>query len=102
MKKPEKKYAVIFKAEIKELDGEYSETLAVLRAMAVDHYGCLDIASTTEGDNEITISYWKSLEDIKRWRADVKHKRAQQLGRDKWYKSYRVQVVEVIRDYSHE
>ncbi len=93
-------YAVIFKADINQFDQEYDDMLVEMRELAVSQYGCINIQSVTEGENEITISYWNSLEDIKAWKQDERHQMAQKLGKVKWYKSYQVQVVEVIKDYS--
>ena len=92
-------YAVIFKAEINELDEQYFDMAEKLRQLAVETYGCIDITSVTEGSIDITITYWQSLDDIKKWKQDEGHLIAQKLGKEKWYKSYQVQVVEVIREY---
>ena len=70
--------------------------------LAKDQYGCIDIILATEGTNEITISYWNSLDDIKKWKQDEVHQIAQKLGKDKWYTSYQVQVVEIIREYENK
>lgn len=92
-------YAVIFKAVVKQFDQQYEDMLVELRALSVNKYGCIDIQSVTEGENEVTISYWNSLDDIKKWKQDDRHMTAQRLGKVKWYKSYQVQVVEVLKDY---
>ncbi len=92
-------YAVIFRAEIKQLDQEYSDTAAKLRDRAIVEYGCLDFVASTEGHQEIAISYWETLEQISRWKQDTAHLEAQRLGQSKWYKSYQVQIVEVLRQY---
>jgi heme-degrading monooxygenase HmoA len=92
-------YAVIFKAEINELDQQYFDMVEDLRQLSKDKYGCIEISSVTEGTNEITISYWKDLDDIKKWKSDEVHQIAQQLGKEKWYTSYQVQIVEVLREY---
>ncbi|MGK0296915.1 MAG: heme-degrading monooxygenase HmoA [Gammaproteobacteria bacterium] len=92
-------YAVIFKAEINEVDQQYFDMVETLRHLAKDQYGCIDITSATEGTNEITISYWNSLDDIKKWKTDDVHQIAQRLGKEKWYTSYKVQIVEIIREY---
>ena len=92
-------YAVIFRAKIRQLDEVYTETAARMRALAMDQYGCVDFVSLTEGDEELAISYWPSLEHIQRWKQDKEHLQAQQLGRNKWYASYQVQVLEVVREY---
>ncbi|MCP5005720.1 MAG: antibiotic biosynthesis monooxygenase [Planctomycetes bacterium] len=93
-------YAVIFRAEINDLDKSYSEMAAKMRDLAINKYGCIEFTSATEGMQEIAISYWLHLEQIKQWKQDAEHLVAQELGRLKWYKSYRVQVVEILREYS--
>ena len=95
-------YAVIFRARIRQLDQDYAETAARMRELALGQYGCVDFVSVSEGDTEVAISYWPSLEHIQRWKQDPEHRKAQQLGRDKWYVSYQVQVVDVVREYRKE
>ena len=93
-------YAVIFKAEIKNFDSEYSEMAARLRNLALEEYGCTEFTAATEGNIEVAISYWPSKEHIQRWKSDPEHQKAQALGKARWYKSYRVQVVEVLHEYN--
>ncbi len=95
-------YAVIFKAEIAELDEEYSTTAARMRELALQNYGCLEFTACTEGRQEVAISYWPSQEHIQRWKQDPEHQAAQARGQDKWYRSYQVQVVELLREYHHK
>lgn len=92
-------YAVIFHAEIAQLDDEYFATAKQMRELALTHHGCLDFVATTEGEREIAISYWPSLEHIRQWKQNAAHLDAQQQGRSRWYKSYKVEVVEVLRAY---
>jgi hypothetical protein len=54
-------YAVIFHAEIAQLDDEYFATAKHMRELAMTQYGCLDFVATTEGNREIAISYWPRL-----------------------------------------
>ncbi len=93
-------YAVIFKAEIKKLDSRYSEMASQMRDLAINKYGCTEFISVAEGTKEIAISYWQNQEQIKKWKQDSKHLFAQELGKTVWYKSYTVQVVEVLREYN--
>lgn len=93
-------YAVIFRAEINTLDSRYSEMASKMRALATNHYGCTEFTSVTEGTQEIAISYWHDLDQIKQWKQDSQHLVAQELGRSMWYKSYHIQVVEILREYS--
>ena len=95
-------YAVIFKATTKQLDDEYSQTSARMRELAKSKYGCEEFISAQEGDQEIAISYWHSEQDIQAWKDDPEHRRAQALGKTRWYQSYRVEVVQILRSYQGE
>ncbi|MDO6612188.1 antibiotic biosynthesis monooxygenase [Shewanella sp. 1_MG-2023] len=93
-------FAVIFKAKVGEQNQHYLDTVAIMRDLAFEQYGCIDFIAVSEGEQEIAISYWQSEDDIKRWHQDSKHSVAQKLGQDKWYASYTVEIVEVKRKYS--
>lgn len=93
-------YAVIFKAEINQLDQRYAEMAYEMRELAIKKYGCSEFVSVTEGSLEIAISYWDNQQQINQWKQDAKHLLAQKLGKSIWYKSYQVQVVEILREYS--
>lgn len=92
-------YAVIFSATIKEIDSEYSQRAMKMRKLAIEKYGCLEFNAVTEGDNEIAVSYWPSLEHIQNWKNDPDHIEAQRLGQERWYSGYKVQVTKVERQY---
>lgn len=92
-------FAVIFKAEINELDAEYTEVAERMRNLAINEYGCTEFTALTEGDTEIAISYWEDDDQIRKWKQNAEHLSAQAKGKSKWYKSYTVQVVEVLREY---
>ena len=97
--KARKMYAVIFQAEFSEQDREYAETAKSMRERAIKEYGCLEFVSVCEGNTEISISYWASEEQIKRWKNDSEHLIAQRKGKERWYRSYRIQVTEIKRAY---
>ena len=93
-------YAVIFTAEIAALDADYARTAERLRELALQRYGCREFISSCEDGREIAISYWDSEEQILAWKQDADHRAAQRMGRQRWYRSYRIQVVKVTREYS--
>jgi len=93
-------YAVIFKATIKQLDDEYSQTAQRMRELAIEKYGCINFVSNLEGTQEIAISYWETEAQIVAWKQDKEHLKAQQLGAKKWYLSYSVEITEIKRSYS--
>jgi heme-degrading monooxygenase HmoA len=90
-------YAVIFRASVAELDDEYARLAPRLRALAIEKYGCRDFVAVTEGAEEIAISYWDTEQQIADWRNDPEHRHAQAMGRQKWYRSFTVEICEVIR-----
>lgn len=92
-------YVVIFTAEIADLNREYFNLAAKLRQRAIDNYGCAEFISTTQDNQEITLSYWPDLTSIQRWKADELHIRGQELGKSQFYKGYRVDICEVVRHY---
>lgn len=92
-------FVVIFRARVRTLDAEYSKTAARMRELALTEFGCIEFCAVTEGSDEIALSYWPSEEHIKRWKAHPEHVAAQQMGRDKWYESWSVQVAQITREY---
>jgi len=89
--------AVIFKATVAEFDEEYRQTAQRLKTLAFEKYGCREFVSVTEGDEEIAISYWDSEQQIRDWKNDPEHRSAQARGRQKWYRSWSIDVCEVRR-----
>lgn len=90
-------YAVIFKASVAEPDEDYSRMAQRLKELAFEKYGCLDFVSVTEGNKEIAISYWETEQHILEWKNDPEHRKAQRLGQDKWYRSFSIEICEVIK-----
>ncbi|MBE9516148.1 MAG: antibiotic biosynthesis monooxygenase [Proteobacteria bacterium] len=97
-------FVVIFRAQLNtdanQLDKAYYATAARLRKLAIDKYGCIEFSSISEGDEEVSLSYWNSEEDINTWKADDEHRAAQEKGRNKWYRSYQIEITKVERSYS--
>jgi heme-degrading monooxygenase HmoA len=92
-------FAVIFRATVKEFDEQYQHMAEAMQSLAKEKYGCLEFIACTEGDQEIAISYWETEQQILAWKKDIKHLAAQKLGQAKWYADYKVQVVEIKREY---
>jgi len=71
-----------------------------MKELALGEHGCIEFISVTQGSEEIALSYWENVDQIRKWKSNSEHMLAQELGRSKWYESYTVQVVEVIREYA--
>lgn len=92
---------VIFHATLRDPDPTYTLTAARMRELALGTFGCVRFESVQEGDREMTISYWNSETDITAWKDHPEHRKAQELGRSKWYAEYRVEVARLERAYQH-
>lgn len=92
-------FVVIFRAKVRQVDGEYAAVAKRMRELALGQFGCLEFAAVTEGQDEIALSYWPTEAHIRAWKTHSEHVLAQQLGRSNWYESYTVQVAEVTRQY---
>ena len=60
---------------------------------------CVEFDAVTEGTSEIALSYWRDEESIRAWKRQAEHVIAQELGRERWYDSYTVQICEIRRQY---
>jgi heme-degrading monooxygenase HmoA len=94
-------YAVIFTSKRTEIDENYSEMATKLVELAQLQEGFLGIESA-RNEIGITVSYWKTLENIKNWKQNLDHLDAQKLGVSKWYENYTVRIALVEKEYSFE
>lgn len=91
-------YAVIFTSLLHETDEEYIglDEILIEKATASGGFLGMDSARSELG---ISISYWKTLEDIKKWRENFDHIDAMTKGKQKWYERYNVRICLVERNY---
>jgi len=94
-------YAVIFSSLRTEVDDGYAETAARMEALAKQQPGYLGVEAARSGLG-ITVSYWRSLEEIAAWKRVVDHAEAQRRGRADWYTAYCTRIAKVEREYSFE
>ncbi len=71
--------------------------------LATNQPGYLGVESSRSRDGlGITVSYWKTRQDIERWKANADHQVAQRIGRDVWYSSYALRIALVEDSYNFE
>ena len=96
-------YAVIFTSLRTEGDEGYAQTSEEMVALAREQPGYLGVETARGPDGVgITVSYWRDLESIRRWKAHGDHLGAQRAGRERWYRAYRVRVCRVEREYGFD
>ncbi|WP_200762375.1 antibiotic biosynthesis monooxygenase family protein [Nitrosophilus alvini] len=94
-------YAVIFTSQTGEDIEGFQEMAKKMTALASEQEGFLGIESA-RSDIGITVSYWKDLESIRRWRENSEHRLAQKQGQQKWYKRYKIRIAKVESEKSFE
>lgn len=94
-------YAVIFTSVRTEGDNGYAETADEMLRLASIQPGFLGVESARDGLG-ITVSYWESLEAIRRWKQHERHLAAQRKGKAGWYAAYKTRICKVERDYAFD
>jgi heme-degrading monooxygenase HmoA len=56
--------------------------------------------SITSKGKFVSLSFWRDEESVRKWRNVQKHREAQKKGRAGVFKSYRLRIAQVIRDYT--
>ncbi len=94
-------YAVIFSSIITDGNNGYSEMADLMVELAGEQDGFLGVESA-KNDLGITVSCWKDLNAIKKWKENAKHTSARKKGRSDWYKGFKTRIAKVERDYEFE
>ena len=96
--------AVIFEVIPKEEGkSEYLKIAAKLRSFLENRDGFISIErfqSLTEEGKILSLSFWRDENSIAEWRNVLEHRNAQKKGKEFLFRSYRIRVAEVIRDYT--
>ena len=91
-------YAVIFTSNRTEGDQGYPNMASEMENLVKTQPGFLGVESAKEAIG-ITVSYWKDLESIARWKEHTNHILAQTKGKSHWYEKYSVRICKVEREY---
>jgi len=97
-------YTVIFEVFPKKSEkAEYLDIASNLRRFLEKRPGFISIdrfQSLTDEDKILSLSFWENEASIEDWRNLIEHRNAQRHGKNKLFKSYRIRVAEVKRDYT--
>lgn len=89
-------YAVIFTSLRTPGDHGYAGMAERMVELAAQQPGFLGVESARGTDGlGITVSYWRSLEDIAAWKAHAEHREAQRLGHQQWYSAFELRIAKV-------
>ena len=81
---------------------EYLDLAAQLRPDLEKLDGFISIerfASLANEDKILSLSFWRDEASVVRWRRHEEHREAQRAGRSGIFRTYRLRVAAVVRDY---
>jgi heme-degrading monooxygenase HmoA len=96
--------AVIF--EFTPIEGRFADYKALAEGLADDvnqAEGFISIERFESISNKgkfVSLSFWRDEQSVRKWRNLQKHREAQKKGRGGIFKSYRLRIAEVLRDYT--
>ena len=98
--------AIIFEVVPKDgMTEPYLDMAAEMRPLAESIDGFISVErfqSLTHPGKLLSISFWRDETAVDAWRKLAAHRRAQTMGRTRFFADYRLRVAGVIRDYGME
>ena len=95
---------VLFRAMLTEEAGaDYATMAGELLVHARTLPGFIDFTTYEAANGEhLSVIRWESQELLRAWSDDMRHVIAQRLGRDKWYRYFRIEIAEIARSYGFD
>lgn len=95
---------ILFRSKLTEEAGEdYQAMNAEMETLVRQNPGFIDVKSYKSEDGErLTVVWWRDEESLRAWREHARHRLAQQTGRQQWYRYYKMDVAEVVREQAFE
>jgi len=98
--------AVIFEVEPHDhRKNDYFDLAAKLKPLLEEIDGFISVErfeSLVNPGKVLSLSFWRDEEAIQAWRNLEKHRQAQSAGRAGIFRTYRLRIAEVARDYGME
>ena len=97
---PDRYFAAIFTTQRSQSgDDVYEIMVGRIVALAQQQRGFLGLESVRGDDGiGITVSYWTDHEAIQNWEQQAEHVSFQAMGRQEFYRWYRIRIAEVFTD----
>jgi len=90
-------YAVIFTSILDHPNPEYTKINDSLIKEAQKLEGFLGEESA-RNEYGLSVSYWRDLDSIEKWRINADHQWAKEKGKKEFYKEYKIRIALVERD----
>lgn len=95
---------ILFRSKLTDQAGEdYQAMDAELATLVRENPGFVDVKSYTAHDGErLTVVWWRDEKSLSDWRNLMRHREAQNTGRQKWYQYYKMEVASITRSKSFD
>jgi heme-degrading monooxygenase HmoA len=95
---------ILFRSKLTDKAGEdYQFMNDELDALVRQNPGFVDVKSYTSEDGErLTVVWWRDEKSLSDWRNLLRHREAQNTGRQKWYQYYKIEVASITRAKTFE
>ena len=88
-----------------QMSNEYFKEVELLKKEIESEKGFISAeryASKAVKDSYVSISTWKDKKSVKNWHNNKRHQVSQNKGKEKIFKSFRIRVAEVFKDYGSD
>ncbi len=85
-----------------KMSDEYFKEVELLKKEIENEEGFISAeryASKAVKDSYVSISTWKDKKSVENWHKNKRHQLSQNKGKEKIFKSFRIRVAEVFKDY---
>jgi heme-degrading monooxygenase HmoA len=91
---------ILFRSKLTDAaSDDYSDMVQEMLARARQMPGFIDFKHFKADDGErVSVIHWEDHETLAAWRNDLRHRVAQNAGREKWYEYYKIEVADVVRE----
>ena len=93
---------ILFRSKLTDQAGEdYKAMDAELETLVRQNPGFVAVKGYTAADGErLTVVWWRDEKSLAEWRNLMRHREAQETGRQKWYEYYDMDVASITRSKS--
>jgi heme-degrading monooxygenase HmoA/ketosteroid isomerase-like protein len=90
---------IVFRSRLRDgVADDYNRHAEAVYERAIKMKGFVDAKDFTADDGErLALIEWDSSDNLAIWRDEESHRAAQQLGRDRYYSEYRIQICSEVR-----
>jgi heme-degrading monooxygenase HmoA len=89
---------ILFRSKLTSSSDGYEELAEEMVELGKAMPGFVEFKSFKAEDGErLSVAWWKDQETLAAWRTNTRHQFAQQMGRERFYEYFNIEVAEIVR-----